>query len=102
MPVLRDRESASVDHYRRLFTRYLRRHSSDEMRAAVIGASVVAAHNTALREWLSAGAPVEGVQACVERFRRVATMLPPAEDDAGSVVDRLEAAVGRLERNTSL
>ncbi|MET0229047.1 MAG: ABC transporter transmembrane domain-containing protein, partial [Actinomycetes bacterium] len=58
--VLRDRESASVDHYRRLFTRNLRaRFAGDpdgDMRAAVTAAAVVAAHNLALREWLAAGA----------------------------------------------
>lgn len=98
VPALRDRESAGVDHYRRLFTRYLRRHSTDELRAAVTGAAVVAAHNTALREWLSAGAPPAGIPACVERFRAVADMLPVEPE---SVAQRLEDAVARLERSTS-
>jgi AcrR family transcriptional regulator len=107
VPVLRDRESASVDHYRRLFTRYLRLRFAEEpdgeLRAAVIGAAVVAAHNLALRAWLAAGAPADGAQACLERFRRVADMLPgePAAPDGEleAVARRLEAAVGRLERN---
>jgi AcrR family transcriptional regulator len=100
VPALRDRESASVDHYRRLFTRYLRRRSADELHAAVTGAAVVAAHNIALREWLSAGAPADGVRACVERFRQVADMLPVvASGHLESVTQRLEAAVGRLERS---
>ena len=57
VPALRDRESAGVDHYRRLFTRHLRerRESDDDLRAAVAAASVVAAHNVALREWLRRG-----------------------------------------------
>jgi AcrR family transcriptional regulator len=107
VPVLRDRESASVDHYRRLFTRYLRRRfASDpdgDLRAAVIGAAVVAAHNLALRAWLGAGAPENGMEACRERFRRVAGMLPgePAGGDGlHAVTQRLEQAVVRLERNT--
>lgn len=100
---LRDRESASVDHYRRLFTRNLRaRLAQDpdgELRAAVIGASVVAAHNVALRAWLAAGAPADGVEACKERFRAVASMLPAGTDPTlDAVARRLEAAVGRLER----
>ena len=41
VPVLRDRESASVDHYRRLFTRHLRHRfageEDGELRAAVAG-----------------------------------------------------------------
>lgn len=100
VPALRDRESASVDHYRRLFTRYLRRRFAGEpdgdLRAAVTGAAVVAAHNLALRSWLAEGAPPEGAAGCRERFRRVAGMLPA---DAGlrSVTERLEIAVGKLE-----
>lgn len=102
VPALRDRESASVDHYRRLFTRNLRIRLADdpdgELRATVIGAAVVAAHNLALRAWLAAGAPADGVEACLERFRAVAGMLPvePA-GDLHAVAQRLEAAVGRLE-----
>lgn len=109
VPVLRDRESASVDHYRRLFTRYLRRrfaadgHDGD-LRAAVIGSAVVAAHNLALRDWLAAGAPAAGIEPCVERFRRVAAMLPgDAADppDLGPLTERLELAVTRLERGAA-
>jgi AcrR family transcriptional regulator len=103
VPALRDRESASVDHYRRLFTRHLRRRFADEpdgeLRAAVIGAAVVAAHNLARRAWLADGAPVDGLDACKERFRRVATMLPgePAQHDGlHAVAKRLEDAVERL------
>jgi AcrR family transcriptional regulator len=101
VPVLRDRESASVDHYRRLFTRHLRARFAGEpdgdLRAAVTGAAVVAAHNLALRSWLDAGAPADGQAACRERFRRVAALLP-AEDGLRTVAERLELAVGRLER----
>ena len=134
VPALRDRESASVDHYRRLFIRHLRERfaaggrggrridDAAELRAAVIGAAVVAAHNLALRAWLAAGAPADGVEACRARFRRVADILPiepdrpgpvhpdpvhpdPVHvgDDAGdlrALARRLEAAVGRLERTT--
>ena len=103
VPALRDRESASVDHYRRLFTRHLRRRFADEpdgeLRAAVIGAAVVAAHNLALRAWLADGAPADGLEACKERFRRVSGMLPgePTErDDLQAVAKRLEDAVQRL------
>ena len=80
VPALRDRESASVDHYRRLFTRHLRERAiggpDADLRAAVVGASVVAAHNVALREWLAAGAPADGVPGLVARFRSVAALLP--------------------------
>ena len=107
VPALRDRESASVDHYRRLFTRHLRQRLAEqpdgELRAAVIGAAVVAAHNVALRTWLAAGAPADGYEACRERFRRVADLLPVDEppQHLRAVTRRLERAVGRLERSTS-
>jgi AcrR family transcriptional regulator len=97
VPVLRDRESASVDHYRRLFTRHLRERVEDDLRAAVMAASVVAAHNVALREWLAAGAPADGVAALLGRFRSVAELLP-GQPGLTTVADRLEAAIGRLER----
>ena len=97
VPVLRDRESASVDHYRRLFTRHLRERTEDDLHAAVVAASVVAAHNVALREWLAAGAPADRVSGLVARFRSVADLLP-GDTGLTTVTDRLEAAVGRLER----
>ena len=102
VPALRDRESAGVDHYRRLFTRHLRERlagqADGELRAAVIGAAVVAGHNLALRSWLASGAPPDGIDACREHFRRVADLLPV---EPGSVVERLEAVAGRLERRVA-
>ncbi|WP_300011424.1 TetR family transcriptional regulator [Pseudonocardia sp.] len=104
VPVLRDRESASVDHYRRLFTRYLRRRFAGDphgdLRAAVTGSAVVAAHNLALRAWLADGAPAGGVEACLGRFRRVADMLP-RDADLRPLTERLELAVTRLERGAA-
>lgn len=108
VPTLRDRESASVDHYRRLFTRHLRRRFAGQpdgdLRAAVIGAAVVAAHNLALRSWLAAGAPADGLDTCRAGFRRVADLLPPEPGDGrglDDVAERLERAVGRLERSAA-
>lgn len=111
VPALRDRESASVDHYRRLITRHLRARLAGqrdgELRAAVIGAAVVAAHNLALRTWLAAGARADGFEARREQFRRVADLLPVEERGAADpdrltdVARRLEHAVGRLERNNA-
>jgi AcrR family transcriptional regulator len=103
VPVLRDRESASVDHYRRMFTRYLRRRfdgdPDGDLRAAVIGAAIVAAHNLALRAWLADGAPEDGMEAPLRRFRQVAEMLPGEPSDGlHAVTQRLEQAVVRLER----
>lgn len=99
VPVLRDREAAGVDHYRRLFTRHLRVRLGDDLRAAVIGAGVVAAHNIALREWLAEGGRPAGIAALHARFRTVAELLP-ADPGPASVADRLEAALSRLENGT--
>jgi AcrR family transcriptional regulator len=57
---LRDREIASVSRYTRLFARYLRHRFGDSpdaaLRAEVVAAAYVAAHNFVLRDWLrSAG-----------------------------------------------
>jgi AcrR family transcriptional regulator len=106
VPALRDRESARVDHYRRLFTRQLRQRFAGEpdgdLRAAVTGAAVVAAHNFALRAWLAGGGRPDQLDECRARFRKVVDMLPgePARDDPAlqDVAERLEAAVARLER----
>lgn len=103
VPALRDRETASVDGYRRTFTRFLRKRLSaepdGELRAAVIGASVVAAHNFSLRRWLAAGATEDGRAAMLEEFRRVGTMLPMGDGaDLHALTRRLEAAAARLDR----
>jgi len=100
VPALRDRESAGVDHYRRLFTRQLRERIGDDLRAAVVAASVVAAHNVALREWLAAGGARADIPALLARFRSVADLLP-GDQGLIAVTDRLEAAVGRLERTAT-
>ena len=56
VPALRDRESANVSRYCRLFGRYLRERygpAPDAALRAEVGASaVIAAHNQVLREWL--------------------------------------------------
>jgi AcrR family transcriptional regulator len=103
VPALRDRESARVDHYRRLFTRRLRERFAGEpdgdLRAAVTGAAVVAAHNLALRAWLAGGGRPDELASCRARFRKVADMLP-GEPALHDVTERLEAAVARLESRT--
>jgi AcrR family transcriptional regulator len=64
IPILREREIASVARYERLFTRYLLGHfdeaeqhggGDDPLLAEVAASAVVAAHNHVLRRWLRAG-----------------------------------------------
>lgn len=103
---LRDREAASVHHYRRLFTRELTARLTGpdgELRAAVTAAALVAAHNQALRRWLARGARGADLPDCVDHFRKVATMLPLETDrtngpDLENVTRRLERAARALER----
>ena len=105
VPALRDREAASVHHYRRLFTRVLTTRMADvpdgELRAAVTAAAIVAAHNHALSRWLADGGRTEDVPACIAHFRRVAPMLPlddaAPEPDLEDVTRRLERAARALE-----
>ena len=79
-----------------------------ELRAAVIGAAVVAAHNLALRAWLAGGAPRRragrlpasgsgGWPTCCRSTSRA----PPGPKPLSAVARRLEEAVGRLERTTA-
>lgn len=104
VPALRDREAASVHRYRRLFTRELTARLAGvpdgELRAAVSGAAIVAAHNQALRRWLADGGRLADAEACREHFRLVAPMLPLGPDDGGleDVTRRLERAARVLER----
>ncbi len=55
-PALRDRESASVQRYLRLFSRHLKTWLAEEedgsLRADLRAAAVIAGHNHVLREWL--------------------------------------------------
>ena len=56
VPALRDREIATVSRYMRLFTGHLVTHLTQEqnaaLRAELIAAAVVTAHNNVLRRWL--------------------------------------------------
>ncbi|PZG18150.1 TetR family transcriptional regulator [Nonomuraea aridisoli] len=59
VPALRDREIASVARYQRLFREFVGEWLDDSpdagLRAELMAASVVAAHNQVLRGWLRAG-----------------------------------------------
>jgi AcrR family transcriptional regulator len=56
VPALRERELASTARYQQLFRRFISawgdRSESSELRAELMAASVVAAHNRVLRRWL--------------------------------------------------
>ncbi|POM23486.1 transcriptional regulator BetI [Actinomadura rubteroloni] len=65
VPALRSRELTVVGRYERALAEYLRRsfggRPDGRLRADVVAASAVAAHNNALRSWLRAGASGDAV-----------------------------------------
>jgi len=78
-PALRDRETASVSRYTRLFARYLRHRFGEApdaaLRAEVVAAAYVAAHNFVLREWLRAAGEGDPLPALDAAFEGVAGRL---------------------------
>ncbi|MEU3253379.1 helix-turn-helix domain-containing protein [Streptomyces sp. NPDC006997] len=85
--VLRDREIASVARYQRLFREFIAEWMGDptasaSLRAELMAAAVVAAHNHVLRRWLrdESADPVREVD---EAMREVLALFPgPAEQTA--------------------
>lgn len=82
IPTLRDREIASVSRYQRLLTGYLgqRYGKSVEgaLRAELVAAAVIAAHNHVLRRWLRRGCTGRPRADLDRAFELVATMVEPA------------------------
>jgi len=85
---LRDRELATVRRYERAFSRYVRDRltggtfsdSEAVLRADVMAATVVAAHNAVLREWLRAGGDYDPMSDLETAFAWVQqTFEPPAK-----------------------
>ncbi|MFD7379982.1 MULTISPECIES: TetR/AcrR family transcriptional regulator [Streptomyces] len=95
VPALRDREIASVARYQRLFREFISEWMGDptesaSLRAELMAAAVVAAHNHVLRRWLRGDAsdPVAEVD---EAMREVLALFPSprssrAADDGGTTV----------------
>ena len=78
-PALRDREIASVSRYTRLFAKYLRGRFGDApdaaLRAEVVAAAFVAAHNFVLRGWLRSAGGGDPLSALDTAFEGVAARL---------------------------
>ena len=86
VPALRDREIASVARYQRLFREFISDWMGDpaepaSLRAELMAAAVVAAHNHVLRRWLRAESP-EPVREIDEAMRQVIDLFAaPASPD---------------------
>ena len=86
VPALRDREIASVARYQRLFREFIAGWMADTaepdpLRAELMAASVVAAHNHVLRRWLRGESPdpVGEVDAAMRQVTALFTAPAPAE-----------------------
>jgi AcrR family transcriptional regulator len=98
VPALRDREIATVARYQRLFREYIADWMGDTaepalLRAELMAASVVAAHNHVLRRWLRAelGDPVTELDAAMDQviglFTTPDAVSPQtADNDGGTTI----------------
>jgi len=86
VPALRDREIATVARYQRLFREFIAGQVS-ELRAELMAASVVAAHNHVLRRWLRGESP-DPVLELDDAMRHVSGLFaqPPAHGGAGTTI----------------
>jgi AcrR family transcriptional regulator len=92
VPALRDREIASVARYQRLFREFIASWMGDPdepapLRAELMAASVVAAHNHVLRRWLRGESP-DPVQEVDTAMRQVIGLFAPSggADEAGTTI----------------
>ncbi|WP_405904173.1 TetR/AcrR family transcriptional regulator [Streptomyces sp. NBC_00656] len=93
VPALRDREIASVARYQRLFREFIADWMGDSaqsasLRAELMSAAVVAAHNHVLRRWLR-GETTDPVTEVDEAMREVLALFPAVdspEPGAGTTV----------------
>ena len=103
VPALRDRENASVARYQRLFREFIAEWLGDApdaaLRAELMAASVVAAHNQVLRGWLRAGGTYDpsgpldhALQYVISTFRHLEQPHQPADDQVVVVAFRSSAS----------
>ncbi|NGO74175.1 TetR family transcriptional regulator [Streptomyces sp. YC504] len=88
---LRDREIASVARYQRLFREFIADWMGDpteaaSLRAELMAANVVAAHNHVLRRWLR-GESSDPAAEVDEAMREVLALFPARSSESGSLGD---------------
>jgi AcrR family transcriptional regulator len=91
VPALRDREIASVARYQRLFREFISDWMGDptetaSLRAELMAAAVVAAHNHVLRRWLRGESP-DPVAEVDEAMREVLALFPASRSQPGAAGD---------------
>jgi len=90
VPALRDREIASVARYQRLFREYIADRASAtaesaSLRAELMAAAVVAAHNHVLRRWLR-GECREPMRQFEDAMHQVAVLFASSDVDGTTIV----------------
>jgi AcrR family transcriptional regulator len=90
VPALRDREIASVARYQRLFREFISDWMTDttepaQLRAELMAAAVVSAHNHVLRRWLRGQSP-NPVQDLDDAFRLVIDLYNTSAEGGTTVV----------------
>ena len=109
VPALRDREIASVARYQRLFREFIAEQADDKgqpalLRAELMAAAVVAAHNHVLRRWLRGESPnpVSDVDAALRQVTALFTAPASADDGTAIIAFRvgqdLDALLPELRR----
>jgi AcrR family transcriptional regulator len=105
VPALRDKEIASINRYQRVFARYLRGRFANEpdgdMRAAVVAAAVVAAHNQALRQWLRSGGVLDARQILHDAVHRMIAALAGQWGGGNPAVETGDNVVVGVVRTTA-
>jgi AcrR family transcriptional regulator len=91
VPALRDREIASVARYQRLFREFITEQTDDKggpasLRAELMSAAVVAAHNHVLRRWLRGESPDPAGEVDAAMRQVTALFTAPAPDDGGTAI----------------
>jgi AcrR family transcriptional regulator len=116
VPALRDRELTSGARYQRLFRSYLSKWGDgsepSELRAELMAAAVVAAHNRVLRRWLrdESSDPQRDVEQALASVHRVfdisserdpaAVLVVPADVSMGTVEASIRQALAALAAET--
>lgn len=91
VPALRDREIASVARYQRLFREFIAGWMADiaepaPLRAELMAAAVVAAHNHVLRRWLRGDSPDPNREVDEAMRMVIGLFASPAQDGNGTTV----------------
>ncbi|MFC0602361.1 TetR family transcriptional regulator [Streptomyces palmae] len=105
-PALRAYELSVVWRYERALAAYLRRRfagwSDGDLRADVIAAAVVAAHNNALRSWLRSGGEDDAEAGVDHALRFVQDSWAPGGEDTGGGQPEDDVVVVITKRRTPL